>query len=316
MDKKQQIQKRLEEKRILKTKTAAELEKNYDDDKIVVEIPMARIKGINAQNNIIDGELKDLYIQLQKMHDTVGKALDKKDDNNEKLIAVNNSLVQLQTLLLDKGLKIKDVQNLEGTIKTAFDNLKDIKIPENLTIKNMPNWLASEKSLDQVNKNLAEISSQMAGLETTPQGQKADDYVPFRRVVAEGQRLRFDDSIPNSGGGGAGGSGITQVVGNVASGDTDTGNPVKVGGKYNTTSPTLTNGQRGDLQLDALGNLGTIQKNNLLQVEYDYVAVTYPTTTSELYTFKIGGSGGATVSEVTVEYTDTSKNNITSVART
>jgi hypothetical protein len=42
--------------------------------------------------------------------------------------------------------------------------------------------------------------------------------------------------------------------GNVASGATDSGNPVKIGGVYNTTQPTLTNGQRGDVQLDTRGN--------------------------------------------------------------
>ena len=50
-----------------------------------------------------------------------------------------------------------------------------------------------------------------------------------------------------------------QVVGNVASGATDSGNPVKAGGVYNSTPPTLTNGQRGDLQLDANGNLCVTQ---------------------------------------------------------
>ena len=108
----------------------------------------------------------------------------------------------------------------------------------------------------------------------------------------------------------------TYAVGNIASGVADSGNPVKVGGKYNATSPTLTTGQRGDLQLDVLGNLKTIQENSLIQVEYDYVGVTYPTTTSEVYTYKAGGSGGTTVSTVTVVYTNTTKENISSVART
>lgn len=44
-----------------------------------------------------------------------------------------------------------------------------------------------------------------------------------------------------------------QPAGNVASGATDSGNPLKVGGKYNSSSITLTDGQRGDLQLDASG---------------------------------------------------------------
>ena len=49
-------------------------------------------------------------------------------------------------------------------------------------------------------------------------------------------------------------SASTSSVGNVAAGATDSGNPVKIGGKYNAASPTLTDGQRGDLQLDSSGN--------------------------------------------------------------
>ncbi len=45
----------------------------------------------------------------------------------------------------------------------------------------------------------------------------------------------------------------TFVVGKVASGSADSGGPVKVGGRYNTTPPTLTNGQRGDVQLSVAG---------------------------------------------------------------
>src|ERR1700730_11048288 len=46
--------------------------------------------------------------------------------------------------------------------------------------------------------------------------------------------------------------------GAVASGSADSGNPVKVGGRYNSAGlPTLTNGQRGDLQLTANSRLVT-----------------------------------------------------------
>lgn len=55
--------------------------------------------------------------------------------------------------------------------------------------------------------------------------------------------------------GGTGGS-ADQVQGNVASAATDSGNPVKIGAKYNGTRPTFTDGQRGDAQLDNRGNLG------------------------------------------------------------
>lgn len=52
------------------------------------------------------------------------------------------------------------------------------------------------------------------------------------------------------------------LTGTVASGSADTGNPVKIGGKYNTTLPTFADAQRGDLQIDGRGRvivtLGTL----------------------------------------------------------
>jgi hypothetical protein len=47
------------------------------------------------------------------------------------------------------------------------------------------------------------------------------------------------------------------VQGSVASAATDAGNPVKVGGVYNSTLPTFTTGQRGDLEIGARGSLRT-----------------------------------------------------------
>lgn len=46
-----------------------------------------------------------------------------------------------------------------------------------------------------------------------------------------------------------------QPEGNIAAGATDSGNPTKVGGVYNVTYPTLTDGQRGNLPVDSRGNL-------------------------------------------------------------
>lgn len=45
------------------------------------------------------------------------------------------------------------------------------------------------------------------------------------------------------------------LQGNVAAGAADSGKPIKVGGIYNVTPPTLADGQRGDAQLDSTGNL-------------------------------------------------------------
>lgn len=49
----------------------------------------------------------------------------------------------------------------------------------------------------------------------------------------------------------------SQIVGNTAAATTDTGNPVKIGGKYSASPPTYTDGQRGDARIDKTGVLFT-----------------------------------------------------------
>jgi hypothetical protein len=51
------------------------------------------------------------------------------------------------------------------------------------------------------------------------------------------------------------GAAADQVQGNVAASATDSGNPVKVGAKYNSTLPTYTDGQRTDFQVGQRGSL-------------------------------------------------------------
>lgn len=48
---------------------------------------------------------------------------------------------------------------------------------------------------------------------------------------------------------------LTNAQGNAASGDADFGNPVKVGARYNSVQPSLSDGQRTDLQTDSRGAL-------------------------------------------------------------
>jgi hypothetical protein len=60
----------------------------------------------------------------------------------------------------------------------------------------------------------------------------------------------------------------------------------------------------------------TLTNSALINVAYDYISATYPTETQEVYVYKTGGSGGTTVATITVNYTDSTKTNISNVART
>lgn len=66
-------------------------------------------------------------------------------------------------------------------------------------------------------------------------------------------------------------------------------------------------------QIDSQGAL--IVKNIGVSVPsgYDYIEAAYDTTT-DTYTYKVGGSGGTTLKVVTVTYTDSTKSNISSVS--
>lgn len=68
--------------------------------------------------------------------------------------------------------------------------------------------------------------------------------------------------------------GNTYVEGNKDHGSTDSGYPVKVGGKYNSTPPTLSANQRGDLQLDVSANL-KIAEQFTAQAEDNTLGVVY-----------------------------------------
>lgn len=50
--------------------------------------------------------------------------------------------------------------------------------------------------------------------------------------------------------------------------------------------------------------------------DYNYISVAYPTSTTEVYTYKDGGSSGSTVATVTVTYTSAAKTDLSSVSRT
>lgn len=81
--------------------------------------------------------------------------------------------------------------------------------------------------------------------------------------------------------------GVT-VQGGIADNGVDSGNPLKVGGKYNSTPPTYANGDRADLQTDVNGNLlvssatkiaGEDLTNDVLKTEqrYSYYQITADT---------------------------------------
>jgi hypothetical protein len=65
-----------------------------------------------------------------------------------------------------------------------------------------------------------------------------------------------------------------------------------------------------DTDFNAINSLG-----KLVPESFDSIVATYPDTVTEVYTYKTGGLSGTTVATVTVVYTDSTKEVLTSVVR-
>lgn len=64
--------------------------------------------------------------------------------------------------------------------------------------------------------------------------------------------------------------------------------------------------------VNVVGGLGSL----LSGLVYDYLSASYPNSTTEVYTYKVGGSVGTTVATITVTYTNSTKDIFLSAERT
>jgi len=104
--------------------------------------------------------------------------------------------------------------------------------------------------------------------------------------------------------------------------------PFMKGNNAKTADPTkylpvrLTDGDKFYKALDTFytaangGGSRTKISNTLITEPFDYIGATYPDTSTEVYTYKLGGASGTLVGVITVVYTDSSKANILSVTKT
>lgn len=147
-----------------------------------------------------------------------------------------------------------------------------------------PKWL--EPLLDKYRQDpidLSKILDAIKGLGNFRLPKEAKDAIPVR--LSNGKE--FYEAVTQLFGGGGGGK------------------------AYKKANSELTEGL-----VDSDRHVQVDQVSSILQESYDYVAVTYPTTSSEVYTFKTGGSGGTTVHTITLNYTDATKASLSTVART
>lgn len=69
------------------------------------------------------------------------------------------------------------------------------------------------------------------------------------------------------------------------------------------------------LEIDPNTGQLLVANGNIVIAGYDYMGVTYPSTTTEVYVYKIGGSSGVVVGTVTIVYTDSTKASVSTITR-
>lgn len=150
------------------------------------------------------------------------------------------------------------------TVETTLDNINDPAIT--------PDWFTSSPAITADARGVIGYPVQFIRLNISS---LAGGTLTFK--VLAGAPMGDTSGMVPSGGGGAssnvnvaqvggtnvingGVAGLLGVGGNVASGAADSGNPIKAGGVYSSTLPTLANGQRSQLQSDDRGNIGVLIK--------------------------------------------------------
>ena len=154
-------------------------------------------------------ELLDSIASLQANISTLEASL---SANGTSYTESQKDLVQnFSTLqeILQSGLNVNNLKDIKQAKEIIVSNLKDIPKPIINTHKTeIPEWLASDKSVQILNDNVIKVVQALIDLEANIKpSQNADEFVPFRRVIRQGNQLVFDDSdwASRSGGGGSGG---------------------------------------------------------------------------------------------------------------
>lgn len=127
-------------------------------------------------------------------------ALESQSESVKELIEKNSEVADrienIGSIEVDQTDVIKAIESIEAPIFDNSDVIKAIQGLEFPETKDIPDWLASDKSVKELGDKLDKIAKSLV----QKQGQAPADFVPFRRVIQVGNILKFDDN-PSGGGG-------------------------------------------------------------------------------------------------------------------
>ena len=269
---------------------------------------------------MMDTTQKVKIAKLQKTKSEKEKAtLEAKEEEQRALL---DGFVRELSDVVSAGIKIDGLDSLDvacdrvekfgDVVKTLIENIAkqaehfaELTIPEELAVNHVTDDRLIAK-LEQVGDNGALLQQLQAMDEAIllltsavekikEQGKRPEDYLPVRLVQGADDSLRFITSL-NFGTGSVGGSsgGLTDAELRAS--------PVDV-----ALSGVSTEAKQDSI----VEELQTL--NSLVPSQYDYISLSYTGDNLTGVVFKTGGSGGTTVSTLTLAY---SGSNLTSVTKT
>lgn len=254
-------------------------------------------------------------VDIEKAKDTIRQA--------ENQVQLNKMVEGVSGLIINElNPVLKDIANqMKESVKQYLEGIRSIKIEAPSVSINTPDVIVPKIDSPEVKIpkielpeiKIPEIKIPEIKIDTdkiTKAIEKAFKgiKIPTPEVTVKTPKIDFpkmkDVVMPDS----------MKIEGNVGLEGIDRDKPLHViivdsKGKYMRTDPNISVSGFGG------GAPSTSTFNGLSVPAYDYVAVTYPTTTTERYTLKLGGSGGSVVATLLLSYSDATKSSLTSVEK-
>ena len=196
-----------------------------DEQKRKLDIAKAKRLKPDVKLSVLGNEeVEEIHTKLNDLYKFMGDVVDKLDikeqteETGKLLTGLNNNLVKFISSF-EQGITVDNLDDIKfDSLKTSteeliakFDTLREVKV-SNPT--KFPEGLAKDQTIKDLSKDLAALTQTFA--DATPQkpGQNPSDFIPFRRVRMQGNKLVFDDKswagASGSGGGATTGNSYNQ----------------------------------------------------------------------------------------------------------
>jgi len=234
------------------------------------------VKADQLREERINQQTDKVINEFSKLTDTLN---DLPKDISEKLVKSIN-------LQFDKEIELSNFDDLLVAIHNLQDEIKNKPVTTSVSIENANELVQDNTKLLNTLDKLSKVTNELAKKElkvvvnqtetTITFPKKAQDAIPV--VLVTKDKRDFYEAL-------------TSVISG--------GSIPNIGGAVPVVNPD-----------------GTKLLNGLVNFEYDYISVDYPDSVTEVYAYKLGGASGVTKGTITVVYTDSTKENISTVART